>query len=49
MRLSYTLPFVLLWVSWAIYWRVEARGVKAHVWCESVVCTLCRWWWRGSC
>lgn len=30
------LLFPLLWVSWAVYWRIQSRGVKANVWAESL-------------
>jgi len=28
--------FPLLWLTWALYWRIQSRGVKANVWREPV-------------
>jgi protein-S-isoprenylcysteine O-methyltransferase Ste14 len=28
--------FAGLWLTWALYWRIQSRGVKANVWRESV-------------
>jgi protein-S-isoprenylcysteine O-methyltransferase Ste14 len=30
------LLFALLWILWAVYWRIQSRGVKANVWAESL-------------
>jgi protein-S-isoprenylcysteine O-methyltransferase Ste14 len=28
--------FAALWLVWALYWRIQSRGVKATIWAESV-------------
>jgi protein-S-isoprenylcysteine O-methyltransferase Ste14 len=28
--------FPVLWLVWALYWRIQSRGVKANIWAESV-------------
>src|ERR1700674_5832104 len=28
--------FPVLWLTWALYWRIQSRGAKANVWRESV-------------
>lgn len=33
---TYSVAFALLWISWALYWRAQSRGVKTNVWRESV-------------
>jgi protein-S-isoprenylcysteine O-methyltransferase Ste14 len=30
------LSFPAMWLMWALYWRIESRGVKANVWAESL-------------
>jgi protein-S-isoprenylcysteine O-methyltransferase Ste14 len=30
------LAFASLWVSWAVYWRIQSRGTRTNIWRESV-------------
>jgi protein-S-isoprenylcysteine O-methyltransferase Ste14 len=29
-------PFLALWISWGLYWRIRSRGVKVNIWAESI-------------